>query len=78
MCLTTGFRFTAKFTILSFIFSIILWGLCNICNKMGIEKKLPKTSNEVFQKLLFLQKWHLLLQVGDARFLDEKIKIMKI
>jgi hypothetical protein len=55
-----------------------LWGLWNIRKKIGIEKNFPKSSNEVFDKIFsFLQKWRLLLKDGDARYLDERIKMLK-
>lgn len=45
---------------------------------MGIEKNFPKSSNEVFDKIFsFLQKWRLLLKEGDARYFDERIKMLK-
>jgi hypothetical protein len=31
-----------------FMLAIILWGLWNVRNKMGIEKKFPKSSNKGF------------------------------
>jgi len=44
---------------------------------MGIEKKFPKLSNEVFHKIFsFLQKWRLLWKEEDDRYLDEKIKML--
>lgn len=61
-----------------FIFFVILWGLWNIRNKMGIEKKFPNSSIDVFHKIfLMLQRWRILLKGQDIWFLDGKMEKMK-
>jgi len=38
----------------------------------------PKSSNEVFhKKIRFVQKWHILMKVRDAKYLDDKIDKLK-
>lgn len=60
---------------LSFSCSIVLWGIWNVRNKMGIEKRFLSSSNEVFCKFFtFLQKWRILLKDGDARFFGQQDK----
>ena len=45
---------------------------------MGIEKKFPKSSNEVFHKIfMFMQKWRILLKEQDVGYMDDKIRRMK-
>lgn len=61
-----------------FILTIILWGLWKVRNKRGIGKKFPRSSNGVLYKIFnLLQKWRILLKPQDAKFLDEKIEVMK-
>lgn len=82
MCLTicriffiTGFPWDAWIITLSFSCSIVLWGIWNVRNKMGIEKRFLSSSNEVFYKFFtFLQKWRILLKDGDARFFGQQYK----
>lgn len=40
---------------------------------MGIEKKFPKSSNEVFLTIFhYVQKWGILLKDQDSRFVEDK------
>jgi len=57
---------------------IILWGLWNIMNKIGVGKRFPHSSIEIFvKKLRFVQRWRILLNVQDANSLDDKINRLK-
>jgi hypothetical protein len=58
------------------MFDIVLWGLWNVKNKMGIERKSPRSSNEVFFKIFHYLRC-ILLKEQDARFLADKIHKMK-
>ena len=53
-------------------------GLWNVRNKTGIEKKFPRSCNEVFHKIfMFMQKWRILLKEQDVGYMDDKIRRMK-
>ena len=55
-----------------FMLVIILWGLWNIMNKIGVGKRFPHSSIEIFvKKIRFVQRWRILLNVQDANSLDE-------
>lgn len=46
-----------------FAFSVVLWSIWTTRNKMGIERKFQRSTNEVFHKMFnFLQKWKILLR----------------
>lgn len=61
-----------------FMFVIVLWGLWTVRNKMCIEKRFPKSSHEVFDKILqLMQKWRVLLKEQDTRFIDSSLKEVK-
>jgi len=46
---------------------------------MGIEKRFPHSSNEIFVNFFCLiQRWHILLNVQVANFLDDKINKLKM
>lgn len=61
-----------------FMFVIVLWGLWNVHNKMRIQKRFPKSSHDVFNKIFqLMQKWCVLLKDQDARFIDSIMKEVK-
>lgn len=61
-----------------FMLVITLWGIWTVRNKMAIEKSFPRESRDVFIKIFkFMQKWRILLKDRDARFVDEKMEVMK-
>lgn len=61
-----------------FTLIVVLWGIWSVRNKMAIEKKFPKSSNEVLVKIFkFMLKWRALLKGQDVQFLDEKLETVK-
>ena len=50
MCLNIGFPWGEGLAFKAFHFHYYLWGLWSVRNKMGIEKKIPNSSNEFFSQ----------------------------